>query len=261
MKRRRRPSPLASVKLRCSTWGAQKVHKQFGLIRDPTLCLCVLFFFLFVHRNVCATRINMQPRLSLFVYICHSDKSVSVFLRGRSRITDSDRWSSEGSEILSGSCRGVCVCMCEHKLSASVCVLQFPACGFWWSLILWQQHHCMHDTDSRIYTRRSSTNGDRGSLHRPSSHSPLFSAFPSPQPPPTPFCLSAPESLANQTPDSGLTVYICFRSVILWQWSSNGIVKVKSRSALSPWSLRLHGLEVEKKDLLSDVDSWQSTDG
>lgn len=76
----------------------------------------------------------MQPRHSLFVYICHSDKSVSVLLRGRSRKTDSDRWSSEGSEILSGSCRDVCVCMREHEQSAyvsvCVCVLQFPACGF-----------------------------------------------------------------------------------------------------------------------------------
>lgn len=71
--------------------------------------VCFFFFFsligMFVPRaSTCSRGV---PRLCTSATVT----GVSLFLRGRSRKTDSDRWSSEGSEILSGSCRGVCVCM------------------------------------------------------------------------------------------------------------------------------------------------------
>lgn len=143
--------------------------------------------------------------ISAFVSICRGGNSVLRALEReeqRNRQTDIDRWGREGWEILSVSrpfawehhCVYGCVCINDLPTCVCVCVVPLPACGCRWSPMPWQQQqqrYSMHDTDSRIYARHKTADGDRGSLRRPSCPPP-------PPPPPTPCCdclslsLSAP---------------------------------------------------------------------
>lgn len=158
------------------------------------------FFFSF---NVSPTCINMQRCFSpLCLHLPQWQECFCVLEREEQK-TDSDRWSTEGSEILSGSCRG-CVRVCVHVWAQTVCL--YVCCN---SLCvtsddLWRCGSSTNVSTTQIagFIHAASLQLSTGEASAGLQAPPLSSLHsPSPSCPPAPLDLPAPESLANQTPN------------------------------------------------------------
>lgn len=171
----------------------------FFLLFKTQLCVWV-FFFPF---NVSPTCINMQRCFSpLCLHLPQWQECFCVLEREEQK-TDSDRWSTEGSEILSGSCRG-CVRVCVHVWAQTVCL--YVCCNSLRVISddLWRCGSSTNVSTTQIagFIHAASLQLSTGEASAGLQAPPLSSLHsPSPSCPPAPLDLPAPESLANQTPN------------------------------------------------------------